>query len=309
MADSLNDLFEDNKEDINIVPAPLPIDTPTQNYSSEKQNLGNHYIFCSECGKKIKSSSKYCWHCGAKIDEEISSPSGNTLTYQHEQKADTANEPILNHKISSDKPIEVKIKSDQSVKKSTIANEIVANLKMIGIALIIWMFYIFGFAIYRSKDATPITESYSYYGESCYDPDYIGYSWEFNWEKHLLSKIEDIPTKKNKNGVSKFDQLITLNNHLISSMTPETALQIAQNQAKIKDISDEYFAELTQEAKEEAKREKDSYYEKISDYRKKGFKRELHAHMIWAGVFSLAIMIFGRYFVLACRWVSRNKSD
>ena len=307
MADSLNDLFEDDKEDINIVPAPLPIDTPTQNHSSEKQNLENHYIFCSECGKKIKSNSKYCWQCGAKIDEEFSSPSGNTLTYQHEQKADTANEPILNHKISSDKPKDVKIKSDQSVKKSTIANEIVANRKMIGIALIIWMFYIFGFVIYRSKDAAPLTESYSYYGESCYDPVYKPDRWEFNWEKHLVSKIYHLPTKKNKYGVPEFDQLSTFDYLYLSNLTPERALEEAKYKAKVKNISDEDFAQLTQEAKEEAKRERNSFYEEVSGYRKYGFKNELYSHMIWAGVFSLAIMIFGRYF--ACRWVSRNKSD
>ena len=308
MADSFNDLFENDKEDINIVPPPLPIDTPTQNHPSEKQSLGNHYIFCSECGKKIKSSSKYCRHCGAKIDEEFSSPSGNTLTYQHEQKADTANEPILNHKISSDKPIEVKIKSDPSVKKSTIANEIVANLKMIGIALIIWIIYIIGFTLYRSKDAAPLTESNSYYGESCYDQIIIG-SWEFNWENHLATKISLISTKKNKYGVSEFNPMGTSDYLYLSNLTPERALEEAKRQAKVKNISDEYFAQLTQEAKEEAKRERDSFNEEISNIRKDAYEDELHAHMIWAGVFSLALMIFGRYFVLACRWVSRNKSD
>lgn len=305
MADSFNDLFEDDKEDINIVPP--PIDTPTQNHTSEKQSLGNHYIFCSECGKKIKSSSKYCRHCGAKIDEEFSSPSGNTLTYQHEQKADTANEPILNHKISSDKPIE--IKSNPSVKKSTIANEIVANLKMIGIALIIWIIYIIGFIFYRSKDAAPLTETNSYYGESCYDPAIMTGSWEFSWEKHLATKISHIYTKKDKYGIPKLDQLIASDYLYLLNPTPEKALEEAKRQAKVKNISDEYFAQLTQEAKEEAKRERDSFNEEISSIRKCAYETELHAHMIWAGVISLAIMIFGRYFVLACKWVFRNKSD
>ena len=112
MADLFNDLFED-KEDITIVPPPPPLDTTSQNHSSEIQNTENDFIFCSECGKKIKSSSKYCRHCGAKIDEEFSSSIGTILTNQHEQMTEVTTEPILEHKISSDKPIEVKIKSDQ----------------------------------------------------------------------------------------------------------------------------------------------------------------------------------------------------
>lgn len=66
MADSFNDLFEDN-EDITIVPTSPTLDTTTLNDSSETKNTGNNFIFCSECGNKIKTSSKYCRHCGAKI--------------------------------------------------------------------------------------------------------------------------------------------------------------------------------------------------------------------------------------------------
>ena len=47
MADSFNDLFEDN-EDITIVPTSPTLDTTTLNVSSETKNTGNDLIFCSE---------------------------------------------------------------------------------------------------------------------------------------------------------------------------------------------------------------------------------------------------------------------
>lgn len=309
MAESFNNLFEDEENKIPVTPPPPSDNSTSQSHHSELQNINHDFIFCSECGQKIKSDSKFCRYCGAKVDEEDLSTHSSTSQNIDDNKVRTSSESIIEHKISSAKPIEVKIKSDPSVKKSTIADEIVANLKMIGFALIIWIVYIVGFVCYRSKDAAPLTETNSYYGESCYDPGVLSGSWEFSWEKHLATKISYISTKKNKFGISEFNPMSASDYLYLSNLTPNQALEEANRQAKSKNISDEHFAQLTQAAKEEAKRDRDSFNDKISSIRKYAYEDELHSHMLWAAIISLSIMIIGRYFILACKWVSRNKSE
>lgn len=307
MVESFNDLFE-GKEDITPTTSThSPIEASSQKRCSDIQEIKNEYIFCSECGKKINSTSKFCRYCGAKVEDEFSSYNSTISTNPSVHKVDTPIEPILEHKISSAKPIEVKIKSDSPVKKSTIADEIVANLKMIGIALIIWVVYIIGFVCYRSKDAAPLTETSSYYGESCYDPGSLSGNWEFSWEKHLATKINHISTK-NKFGVSEFNPMNAADYLYVSNLTSDQALEYAKRQSKVKNIDDEYFTLLTQEAKEDAKRDRDSFNDEITSIRKYAYEDELHAHMLWAAVIALVIMILGRYFIRACEWVSRNKS-
>lgn len=310
MAESFNDLFEDveDKNPVTPTPPPPPVNSSSNSHHSELQNINQDFIFCSECGQKIKSDSKFCRYCGAKVDEVYSSYSSTSQNIAENIVA-TPTEPVIEHKISSAKPIEVKIKSDSSVKKSTIADEIIANLKMIGIALIIWVVYIVGFICYRSKDAAPLTETNSYYGESCYDPGILSGSWEFSWEKHLATKISYISTKKNKYGITEFNPLSSSEYLYLSNLTPSRALEEAKRQAKAKNITDEHFTQLTQEAKEEAKRDRNSFNDEISSIRKYAYEDELHSHMFWAAIISLSIMIIGRYLILACKWVSRNKSE
>lgn len=53
MADSFNDLFEDN-EDITIVPTSPTLDTTTLNDSSETKNTGNDFIFVANVEIKLR---------------------------------------------------------------------------------------------------------------------------------------------------------------------------------------------------------------------------------------------------------------
>lgn len=308
MAETFNDLFKGN-EDVVPVPPPIPIvDESSQSHHSELLDIQKEYIFCSECGQRIKSDSRFCRHCGAKVDDVCSSSNCSTSTNTIIRKESAQDEPIVDHKITSN-TLEVKIKHDSFAKKSAIADEIVANLKMFCIALIIWFVYIVGFVFIRSKDAAPLTETSSYYGESCYDPGTMSGGWEFSWERHLATKINYISPSKDKYGIPKFNPTSPSDYVYLSNLTPERALEEAKRQAKAKGISDEYFAQLTQKAKAEAKRDRDSFNDEISRIRKCAYEDELHSHMLWAAVILLSIMIFGRYFILACNWVSRNKSN
>lgn len=268
-------------------------------------------MFCSECGHKIKSSSKFCRFCGAKVEEEPISNEvthSNTLFEDDSKSSDKSHNTNSRTYISIPKSIEVKIKSDHKAKKFTIANEIIANLKMIAFALLLWGIYIIGFIFCRIEDASPLTDTHSYYGESCYDSGVIG-SWEFSWEKHLVTKINDISNPKYKYDYAKYKQMTDADYLHLSSLSPEQALDEAKEQAKVKKISDEYFAQLMQEAKDDAKKDRDSFNEEISSIRKDAYEEELHKQMLWAAIITLSLMIIGRYFILACKWVFRNKSN
>lgn len=312
MAESFNELFDESGKEEPFSSLTSPVGSKDMAKQSDTTERRADFIFCSECGHKIKSSSKFCRFCGARVDDELSSNEINhprTLTSKDSESIARAYPPAQEHNISTSKPIEVKIKPDSSIKKSTIANEIVANLKMIGFALMLWVIYVLGFICYRAKDASPLTDTISYYGESCYDPSVLHGNWEFSWEKHLATKLNYISTKKNKYGFSDFNPMSTSDYLYLSNLSPERALEEAKRQAKVKNISDEYFAQLTQEAKEDAKRDKDSFNEEISSIRKNAYEEDLHKHMLWAVIIALGLMIVGRYFILACKWVSKNKSN
>lgn len=76
-----------------------------------------------------------------------------------------------------DSSLKVEIKKKKPImKKSTAANEIVANLKMLGIAFVLWLAYIIGFSIVHQKDIKQMDDN-SYYGESCYDPSSLTDHW------------------------------------------------------------------------------------------------------------------------------------
>lgn len=310
MGESFNELFEESGE-AQACSSPVPVVPPTNN-KIKSITTSEDFIFCSECGHKIKSHSKYCRFCGAKVDEEYAAnevENHNTLSTDDSKSVDKSHSSIQERIISTSKPIEVKIKSESTVKKSSVANEIVANLKMIAIALLLWIVYIVGFTCYRAKDASPLTDTNSYYGESCYDPGVMSGGWEFSWEKHLATKLNYISTKKNKYGISDFNPMSTSDYLYLSNLSPDKALEEAKRQAKVKNVSDDHFAQLMQEAKDDAKRDRDSFNEEISSIRKYAYEEELHKHMLWAAIISLGLMVIGRYFILACKWISRNKTN
>ena len=311
MVESFNELF-DELEEAQATSAPVSVVTPTNN-TLESDNRSEDFLFCSECGHKIKSNSKFCRFCGAKVDEDYSSnevKNPSTLSADNSECIDKSFSSIQEHTISTSKPNEVKIKSESIVKKSTVANEIVANLKMIVIALLLWTVYILGFMYYRAKDVSPLTDTNSYYGESRYDPRVMLGNWELSWEEHLAHKLNYVSFQKDINNISDFNHM-NISDYLLSlsNLSPDEALAKAKRYAKVKNISDEHFAQLVQEAKDDAKRNRDSFNEEISSIRRSAYEEELHKHMLWAAIISLGLMIVGRYFILTCKWVLKNKSN
>lgn len=254
------------------------------------------YIFCSKCGNKIKSDSIYCKYCGTKIADE------EQLEEAVVDNVETLHENDINkNNTKEDETIKVKLIGHHTEKKAIVANEIVANIKMIGFAILLWIVYILCFIVYHLKDSAPITERDSYFGESCYDPVMvrIPHSYELDWEKCLYNKIWEIDSnvKENLLYIMKLDL-----DHQISTL--EKTREIAE----IRGIKEEQFEQYKQDAIEEAKRNRDSYNEYLSDIRQSAYKEDLHKNMRLAAVFSLCLMIIGRYFILACKWVRRNRT-
>lgn len=78
--------------------------------------------------------------------------------------------------------------------------------------------------------------------------------------------------------------------------------------ARQKDINQEEYEQLVEQAKESAKRDRESFNQEIADKRKWAYENDLHNHMLWSALMALGVFIVGRYFILSCKWVSRNKT-
>lgn len=129
-------------------------------------------MYCKKCGKLISDDSVYCKYCGANVadrdeqkEEYINHINDNTTATTNSKKDVNNTENLSNLK-----------------KTSYIADEIIANVKMISLALLLWLLYIGGFYIYHSKDIAPVTENNPSYGQGQYDKPLFGVSVPESWE-------------------------------------------------------------------------------------------------------------------------------
>ena len=136
-------------------------------------------MYCKYCGKEITDDSMFCQHCGSKLDNvaKESILKRNTCNAGNDDMDKTALSTQTIHKSKEN--------------SSIIANEIVGNLKMIGIALAILAIYMIGFIAIHQKDITKYDyETHaSYFGESCYDPSTITGNWKLHWEEHYYDLL------------------------------------------------------------------------------------------------------------------------
>lgn len=131
-------------------------------------------MYCKECGKQIVIDSKFCIYCGTKVDV-IETPN---LTDDKDVE-DNVQQVVVSTLVDS--PVKVEIASKEpTIQKSAIANELIANFKMLGIALLLWGGYVLCFMAIHQKDIKPLDDS-SCFGESCYDPNTISGNWEMDW--------------------------------------------------------------------------------------------------------------------------------
>ena len=91
-------------------------------------------MYCKHCGKQIADDSSFCQYCGEMvIDESLLRESSTTLPANNKNISEAGtSEVIIVTKEAN--PIQVEVSQKGKDNSSTIANEIVGNLKMVGIA-------------------------------------------------------------------------------------------------------------------------------------------------------------------------------
>ena len=154
-------------------------------------------MYCKHCGKQIADDSSFCQYCGEKVIDELLLSENSTILPANNKNIseEGTSEVIIVTKEAN--PIQVEVSKKGKDNSSTIANEIVGNLKMVGVALCIFLVYMMGVVLIHSKDAKPLDEN-SYWGESCYDPTTMSSNRMFHWHQHYAKRVCMVPSFKSK---------------------------------------------------------------------------------------------------------------
>lgn len=148
------------------------------------------------------------------------------------------------------------------------ANEIVANLKMIVLAIILSLVFMAGFWIYHLNDRKPIEDLHDF-GTSCYD----------NYSQFLMSS--------NYCGEHIGNYIIVCNGWG-ADMKYDSEWSSCKK-AYISDTEKEMINE-------------------ISSIRELFAKEDFEDHLKYTIIISLALTILGRYLIKGSKWVAKNKT-
>lgn len=280
-------------------------------------------MYCKHCGKQISDDSIFCQHCGGKVDTIISENTDSQTTIKdlstEENNTSEPKAPEVVITTKGNSAIQVEVSKKGTNNNSIIANEIVGNLKMIGVAICLFIVYMIGFVIVRSDDAKPLVDN-SCFRASCYDNNPICLSeyefYIFHWEQQYLMLAKGMSKKivYDMNGKQKtifqfdYSNLDDFDYFDIRHTRPEEALSQADMYFKELQIPQSELEEYKSAAKELAKKDTDDFCEKISRYRESLFKYDLKKNATYAAIISLLVMIIGRYFVKLVKWVRKNKT-
>lgn len=147
-------------------------------------------MFCKKCGRVIRDDSVFCQHCGANLKIESSH---------------TNEEPDINQTAANTSRKESSTKTIS--RSSIIANEIAANTKMVGLALLLCVCFTGVFWAYHIKDRKPVSESH--FGNSCYDVyDVEICNYETDWMNlyPLMSNRRNVQNVLTKDDYLKFQE-------------------------------------------------------------------------------------------------------
>lgn len=243
-------------------------------------------MFCKYCDKEISNDSQFCKYCGKSIAEN--------------ENIDTLDEPAKTNDVVSSSEVhncegktDTDVSSDQTIATSgsRVADEVVANIKMIGWAILVWAIYLGCFYVYHLNDIKELKmDSYdSYWGESCYDPGIMSGGGEMN-PKEIYKRLRfyrDHPGQYYYGGFGDVQE---------STRSTET-------------VPDEYKDDpLYQQAVDEANRNKQAFLDEINSIRKYGFEDDFKKHALWSGLISLFLFVIGRYIILSFKWVDKNRT-
>lgn len=260
-------------------------------------------MFCRFCGKEIAKDSKFCCYCGNQVVSEYTE-----TAYERKDLNDTP------HPVEVKKNVDVRILKNDGIKKSSVANEVIANLKMISLFFFVVIIFFLGFNIYHSDDIKPMDENVPW-GYSCYDKIIPGLV-ETPWEHIYYDDIYDcLPYSEwgevsRKVGIPDRDMSIHGSQlNLFGYVQPKDALKRAEKNADEKNIPNYIREKLKKSAQEEAEKIKERVREDGTYYRKKGFEEDRDNKMKWCAIISFCFFVLGRYIIKIGKWIAANKSQ
>lgn len=240
-------------------------------------------MYCKKCGKLITDDSMFCKYCGALEEDSIE-------INNYDKFSKIKSEIITSD--SNESPIKIEITKNPTIKKSTIANEIVANIKMLGIAFALWLVYIIGFSVFHLKNIRPheysVTEPTTLLRLSLVEnPE----DWEKQYARNIILETKSERWREYLNK--------------INDMSAKEALNYANDIAKAYNLKKELLESLKEEAKKTYWDAKKTYWNTI----KNAYKKDLHNNMAWAAIIALSLTILGRYIIKFIIWVANNKTN
>ena len=111
-------------------------------------------MYCKYCGQQIADDSIFCKYCGVKLDEVVAGTlEEQTIVCSAETYNDTkASSQEVTITTNDSQPLQIEVSKKTKNNSSTIANEIIGNLRMVGYATLLVAVYLLGFIIYHKKD-------------------------------------------------------------------------------------------------------------------------------------------------------------
>lgn len=282
-------------------------------------------MYCKHCGKVIADDSKFCQHCGGRIDTPILDSKEEASIEKPAEEDNTTPQIVI--KTNDDSAIQVELTKKSTDNSSTIANEIVGNLKMVGIAAALFAIYMIGFMLIHQKDITHYDyETHkSYFGESCYDPNTLSGNWKFHWEEHYYENLyfwlhNEIPFHLQ---ASSPEQCLKDAEYLEEEINKRKAALAEKRRkqpyikgadGKLYEIGDPVLESINFErererAKAEAIKDIQDWNNTINSRRRWGYEEDLKKNAIYAAIISLLTMILGRYIIKLIRWTNSHKTE
>lgn len=285
-------------------------------------------MYCKYCGKQVDDDSTYCFSCGKNLSKEIEVETHilDNPEILNEKKESSDNIDISddkNHKEDEERNNDKKNKDEEIISgifkkiNTKIADEIITNLKMIGIAFALFIVFIAGFYIVHWKDHRPLNDKSSW-GESCYDTPMEKQPSFLRWDQHYAIKVLNTGDYKKpiRIGDDTFivpdnisnEEYFSIFTSIIRSDSEEEMLSFAARKAKEKSIPQSVLDQYKKESEEYALNDEENFKEYISNLREYRFKEDLYPKAVYAAIICFVVTVFGRYIIKLIIWVYSNKS-